>query len=155
MFLVIGAILLFALLTLNVNRTILVSQDQEVSSEYIMLATSSAQNLMNQITTKAFDEGTISQPAYSSDILTAPANLGPETGEAVANYDDIDDFNLYTKADPNLRGGTFNLKVWVNYVNDSNVDVIMSTKTRTKRIKIATQNPSMADTLFLYSYKFY
>ncbi len=156
MFLVIGAIFLFALLVLNVNRTVLQSEGQQRSAEYIVMATSAAQNLMNEISNKSFDEGTLTLPVYSSDILTLATLLGPESGEVYGNsFDDIDDYNIFTSAKPNLRGGTFNLKVWVNYVNDNNFDVVMSTKTRTKRIKIAVENPFMTDTLYLYNYKSY
>ncbi len=202
MFLVIGAILLFALLTLNVNRTVLQSESQQRSAEYIVMATSAAQNLMKEISSKSFDEGTLTLPIYSSDILTLANLLGPESGEVYGNcdddgedddgeddddddgedddddgedddddgeddddddeddddgncFDDIDDYNLFTRAESNLRGGTFNLKVWVDYVNDNNFDVVMSTKTRSKRIKIAVENPFMADTLYLYNYKYY
>lgn len=155
MFLVIGAILLFAILVLNANRTLLLTEETEVESEYIVMATAAAQNLMNEISIKAFDEGTISFPEYSADILTNKASFGPETGELPAAYDDVDDYHLFTKTDYSPRGGTFNLRVWIDYVNDNNPAVVMSGKSRTKRIKIAAMNQFMNDSLFIYSYKFY
>jgi prepilin-type N-terminal cleavage/methylation domain-containing protein len=84
-------------------------------AEAITQATFYAEQLMEEISSKRFDENTIA-PWSSS--------LGPEAGESYPNYDDVDDFNGYLDSpasgytrsvsvvylDPNISpGGTWQI----------------------------------------------
>ncbi len=153
--LVMGGLVLFSLLAINVNRSIINSDMQTSNSEYVVTATSLGQSVINKISTKAFDQGTVGNPTYNANLLTAANALGPEAGEIPSTYNDVDDYNNYTEADSTPRAGVYNILVTVNYVDDNNPNTILSTTSRTKRIQVAISNQFMKDTLFMYSYKSY
>lgn len=154
--LVIGGLVLFSLLAVNVNKSIANSDIQTSNSEYVSTATSIGQSVINKINTKSFDQGTIGNPVFNANLLTAANALGPETGETPATYNDVDDYNNFTEADTTPRAGVFNILVAVNYVDDNNPNTILTnTTSRTKRIQVAISNQFMKDTLYMYSYKSY
>ncbi len=156
MLLVLGGLVLFSLLAINVNKSIANSSIQTDNSEYIATATSVGQSVINKISTKSFDQGTIGDPTFNTSLLTAANALGPETGEIPAAYNDVDDYNNFTEVDTTPRAGIFNILVHVNYVDDTNPNTILTSSTsRTKRIQVAVKNNFMTDTLFMYSYKSY
>lgn len=154
-FLSVGAMVLFAILALNLNRTIINSEEQKIDAEVVSTATALGQNMINEINKYAFDEGTKTFPVYDANLLTNVASLGPESGEVLSTYDDVDDFNNYTKVDSTGRLGAFNLKIKVNYVDENSQNTIVSVKSRAKRIEVAVFSQFRSDTLYLQSYKCY
>lgn len=152
-FLTIGALVLLTLLVLNVNRTIISNQDIEINSESITTAASVGQSLMNEVMSKRFDEGTFRDPVMNFMLMTAPDSLGAEPGEIYSSYDDVDDFNNYSKNETTPRIGVFSLRVYVNYVDDYDLNSTANVKTRTKLIKVAVYNSTLTDTLRIYSYR--
>lgn len=154
-FLSLGAMVLFAVLALNLNRTIINSEEQKIDAEVVSTATALGQTLINDISKRGFDEGTLSFPAYNANILTNVGSLGPESGEILSTYDDVDDFNNYTKIDSTPRLGVFNLKVLVNYVDEDNQVTVINAKSRAKRIQVSVYNSFRSDTLYLTTYKSY
>ena len=156
MLLVIAGLVLFSLLAININKTIANSSEQTDKAAYLAMATSIGQNLINRISSKAFDQGTISNPPYSAGILTPAASLGPEAGETPGTYNDVDDFNGYLETDTTAYTGIFHSSVLVNYVSESNPDSLLTNSTsRTKRIEVLVANNFMPDTVKLYYYKSY
>lgn len=153
MFLVIGGITLFSVMILNINHSVALAEEQRIDSELLSTATSVGQSLLNEITSKAFDNAIILNPAIILNQLTLP--LGPELGEVYSTFNDVDDYHGYIDTVSTPRGGDFKFKVNVNYVNNNNVDLILPTRTRTKRIEVLVQNDFMQDTLKLYYYKSY
>jgi len=146
---------LFSLLALNVNKIILTSSSQTDASEYINTATNAGQNVLNMISRKAFDQNTIGNPPYKNNLFTSVNLLGPDSGETIATYNDVDDYDGYTVADTSPRAGVFNVLVHVNYVDDNNPGSVINSLSRTKRIQVAVKSPFMKDTLFMYAYKSY
>ena len=148
-------LILFSLLAINVNKSIINSSSQTDASEYIATATTIGQSVLNMVGSKSFDQGTIGNPTYNANLLTPANALGPETGETPATYNDVDDYNNFADADTTPRAGIFNILVRVNYVDDNNPGSIINTVSRTKRIQVAVKSAFMKDTLFMYSYKSY
>lgn len=155
MLLVMGGLILFSFLGLNINKSLTNSQLQTNNSEYIVTATTIGQNVLNRISTKAFDKYTVSNPAYSQGLFTPADSLAPANGEKVSQYNNIDDFNNYTEIDSTPRTDNYTIKVAINYVDDNNSTTILSTTSRTKRIQVEVTNPLMKDTVYLYAYKSY
>lgn len=100
-----------------------------------------AQDLMEEIIAKRFDE--------NPSAPVSPANLRPEAGETRSgtppnlNYDDVDDYNNYSEAPPREVTGTvmneylgFTRTVAVDYVQETNFDLVSSVITRFKRVRI-------------------
>ncbi len=156
MMLVIGGLVLFSAMVLNINNVITSSKEQTNNSEFLAVATETGQNLLNKISSKAFDQNTISNPAYKPGLFTPANSLGPESGETPATYNDVDDYNGYTETDTVPRAGIFNLKAFVNYVDTTNLNTVLtSSVSRIKRIQVDVTNNYMKDTVKLYYYKSY
>lgn len=154
-YLAIGAIMLFTLLILNVNNLVLSSQNVTVNNEAYGTAALIANTMSNEILAKSFDKSTTNNTVLVMSLLSGPDSLWAEPGEVYPNFNDVDDYNNFAKNDTTPRLGVYNVKVKVNYVDDSNAALIVNEKTRTKLITVAVFNVSMPDTFKLYSYKSY
>jgi Tfp pilus assembly protein PilV len=87
-------------------------------------AVASAQRMMDQIRAARWDEAT---PPAGGFIPAGSATLGPESTQA---FNDVDDWNGFSGADPLPGHGQFTRTVTVQYVNISgagNVTVVSST----------------------------
>lgn len=156
MILVIGGFVLFSLLVINIDRVITSSEEQTNHSEYLAVATEVGQNLLSKISSKAFDQNTVSNPVFSPSLLTPAASLGYETGETPATFNDVDDYNNYTENDTTPRAGVFHLRSIVNYVDSTNSNIVLtSSVSRIKRIQVDITSDFMKDTVKLYYYKSY
>lgn len=144
----IGAIFLLSLLALTVYRSTGNRTTSNYENEAILTGTSIGQSMLEEITSKSFDENTISSPAKNTSDLSSV--LGPETGENNVNqYDDIDDYLNYTTSDSLERMGKFNIKVSVYYVEKMNPEVKSIVRTFSKRIDVMVTNKNLPDTLKL------
>ncbi len=110
-------------------------------SQEITVAYNLAQDLMEEIMTKQFDE--------DLEGLTAPNRLGPEAQERRDEtrpdrmFDDVDDFHNYTDSPPLELDGTpmnefsdYSRLVTVQYVDQDNFDLILSSRSYFKRIEV-------------------
>lgn len=153
---VLAALVLFSLLVINVNRSLSSSEMQTNESEYTGTATAVGQSVMHTISNMAFDQGAVNNPAFNYDILTSPDSLGPESGETVSTYNDVDDYNNYADSVSTPRSDFYNYRVLVNYVDDDNFKANINSKSHTKRIEVIVTSKFMApDTVRLYYYKSY
>ncbi len=155
MFLVLGAVVLLAILVLNVNRTILSSTDNSLQAQAITTTTSVAQQTIDLISSKSFDESTISAAVTDINNFTAPASLGYDSGESVNSFDDVDDYKNYSDVVSTPRLGNVSVRVNVGYVNTNLPDVLVSSRTRMKRIEVKAKTIYLPDTLKLYYYSSY
>lgn len=155
MFLVLGAIVLLALLVLNVNRTILSSTDNTLQAQAITATTSVAQQTIDLIKSKSFDESTVNAAVTDINNFTSPASLCPESGETVHSFNDVDDYKNYSTIVNTPRLGNISVLVNVGYVNTNDVDVLVSSRTRMKRIEVKAKSIYLPDTLRLYYYSSY
>jgi hypothetical protein len=93
--LAIGAVLLFGLVSLRFNSAVIQNISLEVQNKVYLTAFSLADDVIEEIKQKAFDEctadGKLKVVALSS--LTDPALLGKESGENWPDFNDIDDYN--------------------------------------------------------------
>ncbi|MHB8929780.1 MAG: hypothetical protein ACYC4T_06625 [Melioribacteraceae bacterium] len=155
MFLVLGASILLAILVLNVNRTILSSTDNSLQAQAITTTTSVAQQTIDIIRSKSYDESTVHTAVTDSNDFTAPDSLGHEQGETANSFDDVDDYKNYNTVVSTPRLGNVSVLVNVGYVNPTQPDVLVSSRTRMKRIEVKTYSIYLPDTLKLYYYSSY
>ena len=107
----------------------------------ITVANFLAQDLMEEIMCKKFDE----DPTNPDTT----ARLGPDSGETrqgsptSRNYDDVDDYDGYTESPPKEVDGTqmtdyagYTRSVVVDYMNETNLDLVSTGITRFKRITV-------------------
>lgn len=151
--LAVGAMILLSVLILRVNGTFLTTGTTLMDTKFDVLATSIATSEIEEISSKAFDNYTVSNPTTNVNYLSSP--LGPESGETYANFDDIDDYNGYVKIDSSMPSAVFKAVCNVSYVNPNDLDHTTESKTWFKKITISVSSISMADTVTIstiYSY---
>lgn len=142
------AIAMLTVLIINVYNSQSSKEGMLLSNEAIITGTGIAQSLLNEIQAKAFDEKTVNQGVADTDSLTLPNSLGPDAGEIISTqFDDIDDYNNYTRSDSLGRLGLFNTKVDIYYIDKLSPGVKSYTQTFTKEIYISLTNFSLPDTI--------
>ena len=109
-------------------------------AQKITIGTSLAQDLLEEIRSKQFDEDIINP--------TIPNKLGPEKNEKrfnppTRNFDDVDDYNGYADSPPEELDGIvmseyagYSRSVIVEYVDEDDFDIVSSVITKCKRIII-------------------
>ncbi|MFC2136125.1 hypothetical protein ACFLR4_00980 [Bacteroidota bacterium] len=137
----IGAMVILSYLSLTFQRSQNVQVSSSITYESIISATGIGQSMLEQISGLDFDEKTIGGTVETPDTLTHPTSLGPEPGENdVSKFDDLDDYNGYSQLDTLSRLGSFECKVNVYYVEDSNLDLKSANKSFLKRVDISVVN---------------
>ncbi|RMD67268.1 hypothetical protein D6833_00425 [Candidatus Parcubacteria bacterium] len=143
LFLVLTTILIFSLLSANVNQTMIGARETLQEIEIAEIGISIAQGFIEEAKSKKFDAlvGSLAPPDMPGNF-TPWSNLGPEAGEAYPNFDDVDDFNGLNQV-LNYRGLDFTVSVAVNYVMDINPDSTVQTQTYFKRMKVSVNSSWM------------
>ena len=147
----VGAMMLLAVMILRVNNIILTTNSVLLETKFGVLATSLATSVIEEATGKSFDQNTSSNSISNVNDLTAPSGLGPGNSETYATFNDVDDFNGYTKIDSTLPSAIFYLSTKVEYVSPTNPDQAVNYKTWHKRITVTVTTPSSKDTFVLSS----
>jgi hypothetical protein len=148
-----GALMLFALISLRFDSAVLQNVEVEVENKVYLTAFSLADDLLEEIKQKAFDQQTAVFKSISPDALTATANLGKESGEVWPNFNDIDDYNNYTKPVSLPHAEKYTITSKVSYVQASDQNQISSTQTYFKRVELFVDSPYLRHQLKL-SYVF-
>jgi hypothetical protein len=155
MMLTIGVIVLLTLFTLSANKIILQNKISSSESEYIITAIGLAQSVINEAKTKSFDEKVASGSVTSASQLTPSASLGKETGESpvqpdvsssstfqsYSKFDDIDDYNGYTRSVSTPRAGGYTVNVAVSYVSETDPETSSSSQTYCKKMTVTVTSP--------------
>jgi hypothetical protein len=147
---------LLIVMFINAYRTLNDADTSLMTSEAVKTATDLGRSLMSEILTKRFDEGSTPgapQISLTSPPFTAPGSLRPEAGEtitlpdrypyqSIAKYNDVDDYNGYTRLVDSTNGlNGFKDSVVVYYV-DINGTKSTSTIQWYKQIEVwITQDP--------------
>jgi len=150
-YLSIGAIVLMALASLRFNTTLLQNRTTEIENKVYLTAFSLADDLIEEIKQKAFDEETVEWRAITTDQLTPSNAFGPvDAGESsVYDFDDIDDYHGYNKAVSLPHAENYTVTSTVDYVSASSPDVTSSLQTFFKRISVNVTSPYMSHSVKL------
>ena len=145
-YLSIGAIVLLALVSLRFNTTLLQNRTTEIENKVYLTAFSLADDLIEEIKQKAFDEETVEWSAITTDQLTPYYLFGPvDPGESsVYDFDDIDDYHGYSQSVSLPHAENYSVTSTVDYVTASNPDVTSSWQTFFKRISVNVTSPYMS-----------
>ena len=164
--LTIVAMMLLSTVILTVNRGFLTTNTTMSENRIDILGVSLANSIIEDATSLAFDENTVSASITSTASLTPSASLGIDNSESASNpksFDDFDDYNCY-KSTPkldtiNVPGSSasifFRTYCRVDYVNGNSPDNVSTSPTFHKRLSIKLFSPGMTDTIRLstiYSY---
>lgn len=148
-FLSLVALMIFSLISLRFDSAVLQNVEVEVENKVYLTAFSLADDLLEEIKQKAFDEKTVDFKAITTTALTPSANLGKESGEVWPNFNDIDDYHNYSKPVSLPHAEKYTVTSQISYVQANNQDQISTTQTYFKRVEIFVDSPYLKHQLKL------
>lgn len=148
-FLSIGALLIFSLVSLNFNSTVLTNTTVEVENKVYLTAFSLADDLLEEIKQKAFDAATLNFPTTNPDNLTPANSLGHGSWEVYPDYNDIDDYNEFEKTVSAPHAENYIVKSKVTYVDTDDPDKIVDTQTFYKKVTVIVSSPYLRNPISL------
>lgn len=137
----IGALILLSLVNIRFNSALLENQTIETENKIYLTAFSLADDLIEEIKQKSFDAATVDFPTTDRSDLTPYNYFGPASSEVYPNYNDIDDYQGYSRTIslPHAEDYLVSCEVW--YVDESNPDKISYTQTFYKKVKVTVTSP--------------
>jgi hypothetical protein len=144
-----GALMIFSLISLRFDSAVLQNTEVEVENKVYLTAFSLADDLLEEIKQRAFDEKTVVFKAITPSALTPSASLGKESGESWPNFNDIDDYNNYSKPVSLPHAENYTITSQISYVQANNQDLVSYTPTYFKRVEIFVNSPYLSHQLKL------
>jgi hypothetical protein len=165
MMLTIGAILLFGMFLSTTNKLMIGNNQIAAQNEYYIAGISLAQSIIDEAKTKAFDQKTIGLDTMISRAnLTAPGSLGKDGGAellalpdtirtknpytakypgylSTVTYNDVDDYNGYTRVVNTPRAEGYRLFCQVSYASETAPDSVKASRTYCKVITVKVTSP--------------
>ncbi|HEY6191649.1 MAG TPA: hypothetical protein VI215_04895 [Bacteroidota bacterium] len=176
--LAVGALIIFGTFLSSSNRLMMGNTQIAEQNEYYISAISLAQAVIDEAKTKAFDQKTVVDTATVAlaDSFTVFNKLGPEGVtenvpkpdvlvsaapytatspgyKSTYKFNDIDDYDGYTRTVNTPRAEGFTIAVQVKYGDPTDPDVPLNYQTFCKRMKVTVTSPYMTDKVEL-SYAF-
>jgi hypothetical protein len=137
--LAIGAVWLFALVTINFNSTVVHNISIEVENKAYLDAFSLADDMIEEIKQKAFDEIVVDSfyTIYESDLST----IGKDGGESLRkSFDDIDDYNGFIDSVGLPYVEEFKRTITVSYADPVNFNGNYGSKSFYKRVDVKVES---------------
>jgi len=147
--LTIMAMVLMGRMIVSTNASVVNTGSVKDMAEYRITATSLGTSAIESATALAFDAASVDTFITATRIneLTASGQLGPEYGETTpALFNDVDDYDGYTRVDTIPNSAIFTTSVRVDYVNVvSNSITPTTTKTFNKMITVYMTSDYLVD----------
>lgn len=143
-----GALVLLSLSSLRFNTSVLENSTAQIENKVCLTAFSLADDMIETIKQRSFDEATVEFPTGLAN-LTAYDKLGPESGETYLTFNDIDDYNNYSKTVSAPHAENYSVMCKVVYVDGNNPDNEISTQSYYKKVTITVSSPYMRDDISL------
>jgi hypothetical protein len=152
--LAIGSIFLLAMVSLSFNSALLQSNTVEIENKVYLTAFSLADDLIEEIKQKAYDEKTLVFPTVNPTTLTATDDLGKE-GETYPYFDDVDDYNGYSRDADAPRAEAYHITSKVYYVSETDASVTSTSQTFHKRVDVTVSSPYINNVIltFIFTHK--
>jgi hypothetical protein len=151
--LALGAMVILTLTSLRFNSSLMESTTAELENKVYLTAFSLADDLIEEIKNKAFDEATKTIAVVSLTSLTQPGNFGVIKGEL---RDDIDDYHNYSTLISAPHAEDYLVTCVVQYVTQANQDVVSTVPTYYKRVTVTVDSPFLRNSVslsFIFSLK--
>ena len=138
----IGAMVLVTFLILNFNRGSLSTQDVLIYNKELIVATTVAQSMLDELSSKFFDEEIAegNHIYFPNDLSN---NLTTDSAEVYPNFDDIDDYNNFARIDTIPQMGVFNISIQVDYMTDGLAKT--AARAYNKNVTIKVTSPSLVN----------
>lgn len=157
--LAIGAIVIFALISVRFNATVLQNMGVEVENKVYLTAFSLADDLIEEIKQKAFDHETVIFRSINKEELTPKEKFGgdKEPGEikdSSATWNDVDDYHGYSKqiALPHAEG--YEVTAEITYVMENDQNTVSNDPTFYKKIEVTVDSKYLSNPVklsFIYT----
>lgn len=148
--LTITGMFLLAIISLRFNSAATTTSDTQTNNKVYLTAFSLADNLIEEIKGKSFDQTTINFPTTNPASLT-PASLGPDSGEVYPYYNDVDDYNGFQDTVSAPYFETYYISCVVQYVSADDPDEVSSTQTFYKKVTVTVSSPYLDHGVYLSS----
>lgn len=147
--LAVGSIFILSLTSMSFNSALLQSNTVEIENKVYLTAFSLADDVIEEMKGKAYDENTLTFPTVNRSTLTASGSLGKESGETYPYFDDVDDYNnlTFNADEPHAEKYTISSKVY--YVSETNSDSKSTTQTFHKRVDVTVSSPYLKNSVVL------
>ena len=145
----IGALLLLSLIELRFNSAVVENSTIETENKVYLTAFSLANDLIEEIKSKAFDAATVNFPTTDPSDLTPANSLGHASNEVYPNFNDIDDFDRYERTIDAPHAEKYKVSCSVYYVSEYNPDYKVMTQTFYKKVDVTVSSPYMKKTIKL------
>ncbi len=142
--LTIAGMVILALISLRFNSAVLNTSDSQTENKIYLTAFSIADNLIEEIKGKSFDQTTIEFPTTNPASLTPPSSLGPDSGEEYPDYNDVDDYNGFKDTLTAPYFETYYVNCSVYYVDSDDPDAASSTQTFYKKVTVTVSSPYLS-----------
>ncbi|NUM73180.1 hypothetical protein HUU40_02350 [candidate division KSB1 bacterium] len=133
--LLLGAITVFGTAALNLKRFIVNQNELMLQRQFESYAVALAQSFIEEAKGKSYDDRDTNPAAPKTYDFTAPAALGPEAGEIYPRFNDVDDYDGFTKIDSSGLG-KFSVAIQVDYVEESDPNRVVNTQTFYKKMTV-------------------
>jgi hypothetical protein len=164
MLLTIGAIILFGLF-LSLSDKLMIGNNQIASqNEYYVTGLALAQSVIDEAKAKVFDQSVNGVASVPLSAMTSPASLGPEgAGETFAypdnltssapyssvnpgylsavKFNDVDDYNGYSRTVNTPRAEGYQIRVSVKYASETAPDSVKNARTFCKVMTVKVTSP--------------
>jgi hypothetical protein len=153
--LAIGSLFLLSLTSMNFNNALSQSNTAELENKVYLTAFSLADDLIEEIKQKDYDEKTLDFPTVNRSTLTPALALGPES-EVYPYFDDIDDYNNYSRDADAPHAESYHISAQVYYVSETNPDSKSVTQTFHKRVDVTVSSPYLNNNVkltFIFTHK--
>jgi len=143
-----GALVLLSLSSLRFNNSVLENSTAQVENKIYLTAFSLADDMIETIKQRSFDEATLKFPTGLAN-LTSADELGPESGETYQTFNDIDDYNFYKKTVNAPHAEDYGIICRVYYVDGSNPDNVINSQSYYKKVVVTVTSPFMREAVNL------
>lgn len=164
-----GAMVLFSVFANNANDSMVRSNTLLVQAEVEYTAIAISQNILDEARSRTFDQviaagggGGAGQQIGNTGLLsggvpngfTAVNAVGPETGEAYPDFNDVDDYHGLNLTRVSAYGD-YTVRAAVMYVTENNPGTNANTRTTLKRITVTVTHPEMTNPIVASYVKMY
>jgi len=144
-----GAMVLLSLSSLRFNSAVLQTSSIEIENKVYLTAFSLADDMIEEIKNKSFDQTTTKFLTTIVSSLTKADSLGPEAGETALTFNDIDDYNNYVKSVSAPHAENYRVTTKVYYVDGDDPDENTDTQTFYKKAEVTVTSPYLSNKVVL------
>ncbi len=153
--LIVAALAILITLQLAINGSLIRSYTADFDNEATIDATAIGEAMVDEIVVKPFDVRTINTVVYNLANLTRSDSLGRESSDSLVSanerepfksrlgFNDVDDYNKYSRIVTSPRLGDYHVKDTIYYVGGASYDSATNSQTFYKKVVVTVTHPNL------------